>query len=103
TFPESSRHGQFTLAHLRDRDVFIPWLHIINAVFSEFAIGVWAATYLKEVGHASGGLAAALAGVFGVMMFLSRLVMPAFVRIFGEATVTVSFITTGVGAVVMFA
>jgi MFS family permease len=102
TVPESTRHGEFTLAHLRDRDVFIPWLHIINAVFSEFAIGVWAATYLKEVGHASGGLAAALAGVFGVMMFLSRLVMPVFVRLFGEATVAVGFITTGVGAVMMF-
>ena len=68
--PESPRHGEFTLRHLGDRDVFVPWLHIINAVFSEFAIGVWAATYLKEVGHAGGGQAAALAGVFGVMMFL---------------------------------
>lgn len=100
--PESSRQGEFTLAHLRDRDVFIPWLHIINAVFSEFAIGVWAATYLKEVGHASGGLAAALAGVFGVMMFLSRLVLPTFIRLFDDLTVTVSFITTGIGALVMF-
>jgi MFS family permease len=99
--PESTRHGVFTLAHLRDRDVLVPWLHIINAVFSEFAIGVWAATYLKEVGHASGGLAAALAGVFGVMMFVSRVVMPSVVRLFGDATVTVSFITTGVGAMVM--
>jgi predicted MFS family arabinose efflux permease len=100
--PESERHGEFTLTHLRDRDVFIPWLHIINAVFSEFAIGVWAATYLKEVGHASGGLAAALAGVFGVMMFLSRLVMPTIIRLFGDATVSVSFIVTGIGAVIMF-
>ena len=99
--PESTRHGEFTLSHLRDRDVLVPWLHIINAVFSEFAIGVWAATYLKEVGHASGGLAAALAGVFGVMMFMSRLVMPSVVRLFGEATVTVCFIATGVGALVM--
>src|SRR6185295_12237327 len=87
--PESARHGEFTLAHLRDRDVFVPWLHIINAVFSEFAIGVWATTFLKEVGHAGGGVAAALAGVFGVMMFLSRLVMPSYVRLFGEATVTI--------------
>jgi MFS family permease len=99
--PESPRIGTFTLSHLRDRDVFVPWLHIINAVFSEFAVGVWAATYLKEVGHASGGLAAALAGVFGVMMFLSRLVMPSVVRVFGEATVTISFVTMGVGALIM--
>jgi MFS family permease len=99
--PESTRHGEFTLTHLRDRDVFIPWLHIINAVFSEFAIGLWAATYLKEVGHASGGLAAALAGVFGVTMFFSRLIMPSIVRALGEATVTVCFVTMGFGAMVM--
>ena len=99
--PESTRHGDFTLAHLRDRDVFVPFLHIINAVFGEFAIGVWAATYLKEIGHASGGLASALAGVFGVMMFACRLVMPAIIRVFGEATIAVSFITMGFGALVM--
>jgi predicted MFS family arabinose efflux permease len=100
--PETARHGDFTLSHLRDRDVFVPWLHIINAVVSEFAVGVWAATYLKEVGHASGGVAAALAGVFGVMMFVSRLVMPAVVRVFGDATVAVGFVTVGVGALVMW-
>ena len=99
--PESTRHSDFPLAHLRDRDVFVPFLHIINAVFGEFAIGVWAATYLKEIGHASGGLASALAGVFGVMMFASRVVMPSIIRVFGEATVTVSFITMGFGALVM--
>ena len=78
-----------------------PWLHVINAVFAEFAIGLWAATYLKEVGHASGGLAAALAGVFGVMMFVSRTVMPSMVRLFGEATVAIGFLVTGFGAMVM--
>jgi MFS family permease len=101
TVPESPRQGAFTLAHLRDRDVFVPWLHIVNAVFTEFAVGVWAATYLKEVGHASGGQAAALAGVFGVMMFLSRLVLPTTLRYFGDATVTVSFTVLAVGAVIM--
>jgi predicted MFS family arabinose efflux permease len=99
--PESPRQGAFTLAHLRDRDVFVPWLHIVNAVFSEFAVGVWAATYLKEVGHASGGLAAALAAVFGVMMFLSRLVLPTTMRILGDATITVSFLILAFGALVM--
>ncbi|MBK5333341.1 MAG: MFS transporter [Ilumatobacteraceae bacterium] len=99
--PESTRHSDFPLAHLRDRDVFVPFLHIINAVLGEFAIGVWAATYLKEIGHASGGLASALAGIFGVMMFASRVVMPSIIRVFGEATVTVSFITMGLGALLM--
>ena len=99
--PESPRQGAFTLAHLRDRDVFVPWLHIVNAVFSEFAVGVWAATYLKEVGHASGGQAAALAGVFGVMMFLSRVVLPTTMRYLGDATISVSFAALTVGALVM--
>ena len=99
--PESPRQGAFTLAHLRQRDVFVPWLHIVNAVFSEFAVGVWAATYLKEVGHASGGQAAALAGVFGVMMFLSRVVLPTTMRYLGDATIAVSFVVLALGALVM--
>jgi predicted MFS family arabinose efflux permease len=99
--PESPRDGAFTLAHLRDRDVFVPWLHIVNAVFSEFAVGVWAATYLKEVGHASGGLASAMAGAFGVAMFLSRLAMPTIVRYLGDATVMVSFLVLAGGALIM--
>ncbi len=99
--PESRRQGAFTLTHLRDRDVFVPWLHIVNAVFSEFAVGVWAATYLKEVGHASGGLAAALAAVFGVTMFLSRTVLPTTMRYLGEATITVSFLVLAFGALIM--
>ena len=99
--PESRRQGPFTLAHLRERDVFVPWLHIVNAVFSEFAVGVWAATYLKEVGHASGGLAAALAAVFGVTMFLSRLVLPTTMGYLGDATITVSFLVLACGALIM--
>jgi MFS family permease len=35
------------------------------------------------------------------MMFASRIVMPSIIRVFGEATVTVSFITMGFGALVM--
>ena len=99
--PESPRHGTFTLAHFRDRDVFVPWLHIVNAVICEFAIGIWAATYLKEVGNASGGLASAMAGVFGVSMFLSRLVLPTVMRYLGEATITVSFMALAAGALIM--
>ncbi len=99
--PESPRQGAFTLAHFRDRDVFVPWLHVTNAVICEFAIGIWAATYLKEVGQASGGLASALAGVFGVSMFLSRLVLPSVMRFLGEATITVSFMVLAVGALMM--
>ena len=99
--PESSRHTNFTLAHLRDRDVLVPWLHLLNAIFPEMATAVWAATYLKEVGHASGGLAAAMAGAFGVAMFASRQVVPHIVRVFGAATVSACFIVLGAGSLVM--
>ncbi len=99
--PESPRQGAFTLTHFRDRDVFVPWLHIVNAVLSEFAVGVWAATYLKEVGRASGGQAAALAGVFGVSMFLSRLALPTVMRYLGDATITISFVVLAIGGLVM--
>jgi MFS family permease len=99
--PESTRHGRFTLAHFRDREVLVPWLHIVNAVLAEFAVGVWAATYLKEVGHASGGQASALAGVFGVSMFLSRLALPRLMRLLGDATVSIGFVVLAVGALTM--
>ena len=42
------RHSNFTLAHLRDRDVFVPWLHLLNAIFPEMATAVWAARCLSE-------------------------------------------------------
>ncbi len=99
--PESTRHSNFTLAHLRDRDVFVPWLHLLNAIFPEMATAVWATTYLKEVGHASGGLASAFAGAFGVAMFLSRQVVPRIVRRFGDAAVSSCFIILAIGSLLM--
>ncbi len=99
--PVRRRHGDFTLGHFRRREVLVPWLFIVNAVLTEFAVGVWAATYLKEVGGASGGTAAALAGAFGVMMFVSRLSMPTIVRCFGPATASLAFVTVGTGALMM--
>ena len=99
--PEATRHGAFTIAPLGKRDVLVPWLYIINAVLAEFAIGVWAATYLKEVGHASGGLASATAAVFGVSMFLSRLVLPRVLARLGDSTVPVSFCVLSMGALIM--
>lgn len=99
--PDATRHSSFTVSTLGQRDVFVPWLHIVNAVLAEFAIGVWAATYLKEVGHASGGLASATAAVFGVSMFLSRLVLPRLLAWFGESTVPLSFCVLSFGALTM--
>jgi MFS family permease len=101
SMPESTRHGRFTLAHFRNRDVLTPWLFIVNAVLTEFTVGIWATTYLKEVGHASGGLAAAAGGSFGVAMFVSRLVMPRVMAITRSATVPLSFLVVGLGALIM--
>jgi predicted MFS family arabinose efflux permease len=99
--PESVHHTNFTLAHLGDRDVVVPWLHLLNAIFPEMATAVWAATYLKEVGHASGGLAAAMAGAFGVAMFASRQVVPQVIRVLGAAAVSCCFIILAIGSLVM--
>jgi MFS family permease len=99
--PETTRHGRFTLAHFRNRDVFVPWLYMVNAVLTEFTVGIWATTYLKEVGRASGGMAAAAGGSFGVAMFVSRLVMPRVMAVTGSATVPLGFLVVGAGALLM--
>ena len=99
--PRSVRHGDFTLRHFTRRAVLVPWLFIVNAVLAEFTVGIWAATYLKEVGGASGGLAAALAGVIGVMMFVSRMALPRTIRVLGPATASACFGGIGIGALMM--
>ncbi len=99
--PEGVRDGEFTLAPFREREVLVPWLHIVNAVLTEFTVGIWAVTYLHEVGKASSGLAAVVASVFGIMMFVVRLVLPTLLRWFGAATTSLSFLTIGTGALIM--
>jgi predicted MFS family arabinose efflux permease len=99
--PEGVRHGTFSLRHFRDTAVLVPWLHIVNAVLAEFSVGIWAVTYLHEVGHASAGLAPILAAVFGVMMFGTRIALPVLLRWWGDATVSISFLILGLGASVM--
>ena len=99
--PDGERHGAFSLRHFFDRDVLVPWAHIVNAVLAEFTVGIWAVTYLREVGHAGAGLAPILASVFGVMMFATRLALPVLLRWWGEATISYSFVVIGAGAAVM--
>ncbi len=100
--PPTARHGAFTLRHLLDRRrVMIPSLFLANALLTEFSIGVWATAYLKEIGGASSGLAPVLASTFGIMIFLSRLVMPFTLRVLGEATISLSFVAVGLGASAM--
>jgi predicted MFS family arabinose efflux permease len=99
--PEATHTAPFSLALFRQRNVFVPWLYIVNAVLTEFTVGVWSATYLKEVGHASGGTAAAAAGVFGVSMFVSRHVLPQVRARLKGSTVPIGFVVVAVGALVM--
>ena len=99
--PVSKRAGTFSLGHFRDREVLVPWLFIVNAVLAEFSVGIWTVTYLREVGHASAGLAPLLASVFGVMMFATRIAIPTLLRWWGAATISYSFVIIGVGSTVM--
>ena len=99
--PDGERHGTFSLRHFSDRTVLVPWLHIVNAVLAEFSVGIWAVTYLREVGHAGAGLAPILASVFGLMMFGTRLALPTLLRWWGDATIAYSFVILGIGATVM--
>lgn len=99
--PEGDRQADFSLRPFADPEVRTPWLHIVNAVLTEFTVGIWAVTYLHEVGKASSGLAAVVASVFGIMMFVVRLILPKLLARFGDATIMLSFITVGFGAMVM--
>lgn len=99
--PDGARHGSFTLRHFRDRSVAIPSLFLVNGVLVEFSIGVWAVTYLREVGGASSGAAPLLSTVFGVMMFTSRLSLHAFQRVFGANSISVAFGIVAIGSGVM--
>lgn len=99
--PEVRSAQAFTLRHFRRREVLVPWLFIVNAVLTEFTVGIWGTTFLREVGNASSGAAPALAGLFGVAMFVSRMVLPRTMRLLGSSTITVSFLVLGVGALMM--
>ncbi len=99
--PETQRDGTFSLRHFSDRNVLVPWLFIVNAVVAEFSVGIWIVTYLREVGHASAGLAPIIASIFGVMMFATRIALPTLLRWWGDATISYSFMIIGVGATVM--
>lgn len=99
--PEGERHDTFSLRAFGEREVLVPWLHIVNGVLTEFTVGVWCVTYLKEVGKASAGAAAVLASVFGVMMFVTRLLLPPIMRRLGPRTVPTGFVVIGAGAAAM--
>ncbi len=101
TIPAAENTGGYNLRPLRDARIRRPWSFVITAVLADFAVGVWSVTYLGEVGGASSGAAPVLAASFALTMFASRLLLPSIVLLFGARTIAVSFIGTGLGALVM--
>lgn len=99
--PEATRDGAFTLAHLRRRDVYVPFLFLVNAALTEFPVGVWAVTYLRDVGHAGSGAAPVLAVAFGGLMFLSRMTLPRLLATLRGWTLPTGFLLAALGALVM--
>ena len=83
--PDTERGQRFSLRPMAESWVLVPWLHIVTAVVAEFSLGIWAVTYLAEVGGASPGAAAILASGFGIGMFTIRLAIPHVLRLVGEA------------------
>jgi MFS family permease len=86
----------------RNRDVTVPWLHIVHAVLVEFPVGIWAVAYLKEVGGASSGAAAALGAIWGLFMFIGRMTLPRWVALFGAWTRSLCFALAVIGTLVMW-
>lgn len=101
TLPESSRHSEFTLRHFADRTVLVPWARIVNIVLAEFTIGIWAVTYLREVGGASSGAAPILAMVFGLTLFAVRMAIRHVIGLLHHWTLAVSFAVLGIAAAVL--
>lgn len=99
--PDAARNDRFSLRPLTEGWVLVPWLHIVTAVIAEFSLGIWAVTYLAEVGGASAGAAAILASGFGIGMFTIRLAIPHVLRVFGQAAVAVSFLVFALGTLLM--
>jgi fucose permease len=100
--PEATSAPVQVLPLFRNRDVSVPWLHIVHAVLVEFPVGIWAVAYLKEVGGASSGAAAALGAIWGLFMFVGRMTLPRWVAKFGPWTRSYCFALAAVGTLVMW-
>lgn len=100
--PSSPSTSTRILPLFRERDVAVPYVHIVHAVLVEFPIGIWAVVYLKEVGGASSGLAASLGAIWGLCLFLVRMSLPRVVALFGPWTRSVGFGLSAAGALLMW-
>ena len=100
--PDAHAEPVQVLPLFRNRDVSVPWLHIVHAVLVEFPVGIWAVAYLKEVGGASSGAAAALGAIWGLFMFVGRMTLPRWVARFGPWTRSYCFGLATIGTLVMW-
>lgn len=85
-----------------DRAVRRAWRDVAMAVMVDFPIGIWATVYLKEVGHSSAGLAPILGSVFGLSLFVSRLLIPRMAPLVGPALREWCLAATGLGALLLW-
>ena len=103
TIPSSPSVATRVLPLFRDRDVSVPYLHIVHSTLVEFPVGIWTVVYLKEVGGASSGAAASLGAIWGLFLFVTRMRLPRIVAVFGPWTRSVSFGVAAIGALLMWA
>lgn len=102
-FPVAEPAQHQVLRLFRDRSVLHPWFGIVHAVLCEFPVGVLAVVFLKEAGGASGGLAAILAGVWGLSLSTTRLALTRLVARAGLWSRSIAYLIVAAGSLVMWA
>lgn len=88
---------------LGDPTIRRAWVNLTIAIMVEFPVAVWATVYLKEIGGSSNGAAPILSSTFGLMMFISRLLMPTLRRFVGEGLREWALAGTGIGVALLWA
>jgi len=102
-FPAATPADVQILRLLRDRSVLQPYLGIVHAVMCEFPIGVLSVVFLKEAGGASGGVAAILAGVWGLSLPVTRLALTRLTALAGLWSRSVAYLIVTAGTLIMWA
>lgn len=99
--PRGEPMHPFSFRRLTDRIVFVPLLQLMLAILTDFPVGMWSVTYLREVGGASAGAAPILGCAFAIAMAASRLWTARLQRRLGRATVATGYATAAVGVALL--
>jgi predicted MFS family arabinose efflux permease len=102
TIPTSSVPRASAVQLLRHHTARRPFLDAVHAVLAEFPLGVWAVTFLKEVGGSSSGGAAALGAVWGLCIMVARLLLPRYVAVTGVWARSIGFAAVTLGSLVLW-